>query len=160
MTIEVGQQLLHYRLIKKIGEGGMGVVYEATDTRLDRNVAVKVLPPELTRDPERSARFHQEARLAAAFNHPNIATVHDVGEQDGVTFIVMELVRGESLRSLVRDEPLERRDGGGHRYRNRGRPGESPPRGSAAPRPETGQRRADGRGCSEDPRLRPEQADR
>ena len=107
MTIEAGQQLLHYRLIKKIGEGGMGVVYEATDTRLDRNVAVKVLPPELTRDPERSARFHQEARLAAAFNHPNIATVHDVGEQDGVTFIVMELVRGEALRSLVRDEPLE-----------------------------------------------------
>jgi formylglycine-generating enzyme required for sulfatase activity len=107
MTIEAGQQLLHYRLVKKIGEGGMGVVYEATDTRLDRNVALKVLPPELTQDPERSARFHQEARLAAAFNHPNIATVHDVGEQDGVTFIVMELMRGESLRSLVRDKPLE-----------------------------------------------------
>ena len=107
MTIEAGQQLLHYRLIRKIGEGGMGVVYEATDTRLDRNVALKVLPPELTQDPERSARFHQEARLAAAFNHPNIATVHDVGEQDGVTFIVMELVRGEPLRNLVRDKPLE-----------------------------------------------------
>ncbi len=106
MPIEAGQQLLHYRLIGKIGEGGMGVVYEATDTRLDRHVALKVLPPELTQDPERSARFQQEARLAAALNHPNIATVHDVGEQDGVTFIVMELVRGESLRRVVRGEPL------------------------------------------------------
>ena len=63
MAIEVGQQLLHYRLIKKIGEGGMGVVFEATDTRLNRNVAVKVLPPELTQNPERSARFQQEAQL-------------------------------------------------------------------------------------------------
>ena len=106
MTFEAGHRLLHYRLIRKIGEGGMGVVYEATDTRLDRSVAIKILPPELTQDPERSARFHQEARLAAAFNHPNIATVHDVGEQDGVTFIVMELVRGESLRGLVGDKPL------------------------------------------------------
>ena len=106
MTIEVGQQLLHYRLTRKLGQGGMGVVYEATDTRLDRHVALKVLPPELTQDPERNARFHQEARLAAAFSHPNIATVHDVGEQQGVTFIVMELVRGESLRDLVRDTPL------------------------------------------------------
>ncbi len=84
----------------------MGEVYEAVDTRLDRRVAIKVLPAKLTKDPERSARFHQEARLAATFNHPNIATVHDVGEHEGVTFIVMELVRGESLRSLVRGEPL------------------------------------------------------
>jgi len=101
------QHLLHYHLTKKLGEGGMGVVFEAIDTRLDRHVAVKVLPPELTQDPERRARFHQEARLAAAFNHPNIATVHDVGEQDGVTFIVMELLRGETLRSLVHASPLE-----------------------------------------------------
>jgi formylglycine-generating enzyme required for sulfatase activity/tRNA A-37 threonylcarbamoyl transferase component Bud32 len=107
MTFEAGQKLLHYRLIEKIGEGGMGVVYEAEDTRLDRRVAIKILPPELTRDPQRRARFHQEARLAATFSHPNIATVHDVGEQDGVTFIVMELVRGDSLRTLVRGEPIE-----------------------------------------------------
>ncbi len=107
MAIEVGQQLLHYRLIKKIGQGGMGVVYEATDTRLNRNVAIKILPPELTQNPERSARFQQEAQLAAAFNHPNIATVHDVGEDRGVSFIVMEVVRGDSLRELVRQGPLE-----------------------------------------------------
>jgi serine/threonine protein kinase len=106
VPLEAGQQLLHYRLVRKIGEGGMGVVFEATDTRLHRSVAVKVLSGTVTRDPERVARFHQEAQLAAALQHPNIATVHDVGEQDGVIFIVMELVRGRSLRSLVRDEPL------------------------------------------------------
>jgi serine/threonine protein kinase/formylglycine-generating enzyme required for sulfatase activity len=107
MTIEAGQQLSHYRLIEKIGEGGMGVVWKASDARLDRHVAIKVLPGELTQNPDRVARFHHEAQLSASFQHPNIATVHDVGEQDGVTFIVMELVRGESLRRLVGDEPLE-----------------------------------------------------
>jgi serine/threonine protein kinase len=110
MTLEAGQHLLHYRLVKKLGEGGMGVVYEATDTRLHRNVAIKVLPAELTQNPERRARFQQEAQLAAAFNHPNIATVHDVGEAEGVSFIVMEVVRGDSLRDMVRQGalPIER----------------------------------------------------
>jgi serine/threonine protein kinase/formylglycine-generating enzyme required for sulfatase activity len=107
MELTQGQQLGNYRIDDKIGQGGMGAVYRATDTRLDREVAIKVLPAEVTADPERRQRFRQEAMLAAAFNHPNIATVHDVGEQDEVTFIVMELVRGESLRSLVRDEPLD-----------------------------------------------------
>ena len=106
MPLEVGQQLMHYRLVRKLGAGGMGVVYEATDTRLNRNVAVKVLSAELTENSDRRARFQQEAQLAAAFNHPNIATVHDVGEQDGVSFIVMEVVRGESLREIVRQGPL------------------------------------------------------
>jgi len=106
MELTVGQQLGRYRIEDKIGQGGMGSVYRATDTRLDREVAIKVLPAELITDAERRQRFRQEAQLAAAFNHPNIATVHDVGEQDGVTFIVMELMRGESLRDLVRDEPL------------------------------------------------------
>lgn len=106
MNIEPGTQLLHYRVVKKLGEGGMGVVYEATDARLGRNVAVKVLPAQLTKDPERRARFQQEAQLAAAFNHPNIATVHDVGEAEGVNFIVMEIVRGDSLRDMVRQGPL------------------------------------------------------
>jgi len=106
VPIEVGQQLQHYRLVKKLGAGGMGVVYEATDTRLNRNVAVKVLPTEVTQSPERRARFQQEAQLAAAFNHPNIATVHDVGEEGGVSFIVMEVVRGDSLRDVVRRGPL------------------------------------------------------
>jgi len=106
MELTRGQQLGHYRIGDKIGQGGMGSVYRATDARLDREVAIKVLPADLTTDAERRQRFRQEAQLAAVFNHPNIATVYDVGEQDGVTFIVMELVRGESLRALVNEGPL------------------------------------------------------
>jgi predicted Ser/Thr protein kinase len=106
MSLQPGQRLGHYQIVSKIGQGGMGAVYQATDTRLSRSVAIKVLPAEVTSDPERRARFHQEARLAAAFSHPNIATVHDVGEEDGITFIVMEVVRGDSLRKLVRAERL------------------------------------------------------
>ena len=107
MSLTSGQRLDHYEIEALLGKGGMGTVYRATDTRLDRKVAIKVLSVEVTADAERDLRFRQEALLAAAFNHPNIATVHDVGEQDGVTYIVMELVRGESLRSVVHNAPLE-----------------------------------------------------
>ena len=107
MELTQGQRLGHYRIDGTIGQGGMGTVYRATDTRLDREVAIKVLPAEVTADMERRQRFRQEALLAAAFNHPNIATVHDVGEQERVTFIVMELVPGESLRHLIRSQPLD-----------------------------------------------------
>jgi serine/threonine protein kinase len=107
MTLKTGSRLAQYEITAPLGEGGMGEVYRASDTNLGREVAIKVLPAEVTADVERRQRFRQEALLAAAFNHPNIATVHDVGEQEGVTFIVMELVRGESLRDLVRDEPLD-----------------------------------------------------
>jgi len=107
MTLNVGSRLAQYEITAPLGEGGMGEVYRASDTNLGREVAIKVLPTEVMADVERRQRFRQEALLAAAFNHPNIATVHDVGEQEGVTFIVMELVRGESLRDLVRDEPLD-----------------------------------------------------
>lgn len=107
MRLTPGQQLGHYRIEGKIGEGGMGTVHRATDTRLGREVAIKVLPAALTTDDERRQRFRKEAQLAASFNHPNLAIVHDVGEQDGVTFIVMELLRGDSLRTLVERGPLE-----------------------------------------------------
>jgi len=107
MTLEAGSRLAQYEISAPLGEGGMGVVYRASDTKLGREVAIKVLPAEVTADLERRQRFRQEAQLAAAFNHPNIATVHDVGEQEGVTYIVMELVRGESLRELIRSEPLD-----------------------------------------------------
>jgi TolB-like protein/Flp pilus assembly protein TadD/tRNA A-37 threonylcarbamoyl transferase component Bud32 len=98
--------LSHYRLVEKIGEGGMGIVWKALDTELNRHVAVKILPPELTADAERRLRFKREAQAAAALNHPHIATIHEVGEHEGSPFLVMELVEGKSLRALVHRRPL------------------------------------------------------
>jgi len=102
-----GLMIAHYRCVEKIGEGGMGVVWKALDTRLDRHVALKVLRPELTADPERRRQFLREARSAAAVNHPNIATIHEIGEADTLTFIVMELVEGRTLGALVREGPVQ-----------------------------------------------------
>jgi serine/threonine protein kinase len=101
MTLEAGQQLLHYRLIEKIGEGGMGVVWKAEDMKLHRHVALKVLPQSMAADPDRRARFQREARAVAALNHPNIVTLHSVEESDGVHFITMELVEGQNLAQLL-----------------------------------------------------------
>jgi len=84
----------------------MGIVYRALDVKLDRQVALKVLPPELVSDPERKRRFIQEAKAAAALEHPNIAVVYEIDEADGVTFIAMELIRGETLRDVLREERL------------------------------------------------------
>jgi serine/threonine protein kinase len=98
MAIEAGQHLSHYRLIEKIGEGGMGVVWKALDTELHRNVALKVLPPELTDNEERRLRFQREAQAAAALNHANIAVIHGVGEEGNVRFLAMEYIQGVTLR--------------------------------------------------------------
>src|SRR6185436_19005617 len=100
MALPPGSRLGPYDVTAKIGVGGMGEVYRARDTRLHRDVALKILPAELTRDAARHARFVQEARAASALEHPHIAVVHDIGEADGVTFIAMELVRGEPLSDL------------------------------------------------------------
>ena len=97
MPLQSGQMLFHYRLAEKIGEGGMGVVWKAVDTSLDREVAIKVLPPLFAENAERLARFEREARLLASFNCPGIAAVHGLHESDGVRFIAMELVPGEDL---------------------------------------------------------------
>jgi len=97
----IGQTLLHYRILEKIGEGGMGVVYKSLDTHLDRPVAIKVLPPEKVADAERRQRFVQEAKAASALNHPNIVVVHDIAEDHGVYFIVMEYVKGTTLDRLI-----------------------------------------------------------
>ena len=97
MTIEAGQQLLHYRLVEKIGEGGMGVVWKAVDTTLDREVAIKVLPEDFAADPDRLARFEREAKLLASLNHPNLATVFGVHDSEGTRFLAMELVPGKDL---------------------------------------------------------------
>jgi len=97
-----GQTIAHYQILEKLGEGGMGVVYKARDTHLDRFVAIKVLPPEKVADPERKQRFVQEAKAASALNHPNIITIYDIDSSDGVTFIAMEYVKGKTLDRLIR----------------------------------------------------------
>ncbi len=106
----IGKTLSHYQILAEVSRGGMGIVYRALDTRLDREVALKVLPPELVADPERLRRFEQEARAASKLEHPNIAVIHDIGEADGVTFLTMELIRGEKLadRLLEARLPLAR----------------------------------------------------
>ena len=102
----VGQTLSHYRIIEKIGEGGMGEVYRAEDTSLKREVAIKVLPDRFTEDPQRLARFEREAQLLASLNHPNIAAIYELEEADGVRFLSLELVEGETLAEKVAKGPL------------------------------------------------------
>jgi serine/threonine protein kinase len=97
MPLNADQPLLHYRLIEKIGEGGMGEVWRATDTTLDRDVAIKVLPDALNQDAERLARFEREAKVLASLNHSNIAGIYGIHEAGGVRFLAMELVPGEDL---------------------------------------------------------------
>jgi Tol biopolymer transport system component/tRNA A-37 threonylcarbamoyl transferase component Bud32 len=97
----IGQRLAHYQIVEKLGEGGMGVVYKARDTHLDRFVAIKVLPPERVADPSRKSRFVQEAKAASALNHPNIVTIHDIATDAGHDFIAMEHIEGRTLADLI-----------------------------------------------------------
>jgi Tol biopolymer transport system component/predicted Ser/Thr protein kinase len=109
MSLSTGSRLGPYEILAPLGAGGMGEVYRARDTRLGREIAIKVLPAELSGDAERRARFEQEARSASALNHPNIVTLYDIGTQDGALYIAMEMVEGRTLRELLVGDPLPAR---------------------------------------------------
>lgn len=114
MALTTGARLGPYEIVSLIGAGGMGEVHKARDTRLGREVAVKVLPASFAADPERLRRFEQEARAVAALSHPGILAVYDIGQHDGISYLVSELLEGESLREMLERGPVSHRKATGY----------------------------------------------
>jgi serine/threonine protein kinase len=133
MALASGTKLGPYEIVSPLGAGGMGEVYLARDTRLNRSVAVKILPSHLSKDPEAKQRFDREARTISSLNHPNICTLHDVGHQDGIDYLVMEHLEGQTLAERLSRGPLPPRPGLEVRGRNLRRPGEGPSQRCGAP---------------------------
>ena len=155
MSLPPGTRLGPYEIVAALGAGGMGEVYRARDARLGRDVALKVLPGELAANPDRLRRFDQEARAASAISHPNLLTVFDIGEQDGVRYLVTELLEGETLRARLERGPLSVHEGA----RAHGAVDARTRRGARArhraSRPQTGEPLPHPRRPRQDPRLRP-----
>ena len=150
-----GTMLAHYRVAELIGKGGMGEVYRAQDTKLDRDVALKILPAEFAADRDRMARFDREAKLLASLHHPNIASIFGFESTDECTFLVMELVEGEDLSETLRAGPLPRRRSGGRRAPDRRGARRGAREGHRPPRSEARQRQAHSRRQGEGAGLRP-----